>query len=135
METKGTELTEAHGSPTRCLLDLIADKWTVLLMSRLSHGAKRFTHIRREVGVSQKVLTQTLRRLERSGLVLRTVFAEVPPRVEYSLTDLGRTLCEPLAILQRWADEHHLEVLTAMEAYDQHANKRASEDDVEDLGG
>ncbi len=98
-----------------------------MVMGLLTGGPKRFTSLRREIeGVSQKRLTQTLRRLERSGLVQRMVFAEVPPRVEYRLTPLGRTLCGPLAVLQKWAEDHHPEVLAAQEAYDRRGQGEAA---------
>jgi len=104
----------------RCLLHQIADKWTVLVMALLEQGPQRFTALRRGIGeVSQKMLTQTLRGLERNGLVQRTVFAQVPPRVEYSLTALGQTLCEPLAAIRRWAEAHLEETQAARVAYDE----------------
>ncbi|HDY84449.1 MAG TPA: transcriptional regulator, partial [Methylophaga sp.] len=79
--------------PTRQVLNRIADKWTVLVVSSLESGTKRFSVLRREIdGVSQKMLTQTLRGLERDGLVARKIYATVPPKVEYSLTPLGNTL-------------------------------------------
>lgn len=91
--------------PSRRLLGLIADKWTVLIVSRLAHGTKRHGELRREVGgISQKVLTQTLRALEREGLVARTVHPVVPPMVEYALTGRGETVIEPLMGLIRWAE-------------------------------
>lgn len=103
-----------RGCPTRQVLDRIGDRWTVLVIGALGGGPRRFSEIARRVeGVSQKMLTQTLRSLERDGLVTRTVFAEVPPRVEYELTDLGRTLCEPLAALEEWATTHMAGVLEA----------------------
>lgn len=105
----------ADGCPSRALLDRIGSKWTVLVLGELADGeAHRFTVLRRAVaGVSEKMLTQTLRNLEADGLVVRTVHPEVPPRVEYRLTALGVTLREPLAALQRWSVEHMDEVLAA----------------------
>ena len=89
-------------------------------MVLLEQGPQRFTALRRGIGeVSQKMLTQTLRGLERNGLVQRTVFAQVPPRVEYSLTALGQTLCEPLAAIRRWAEAHLEETQAARVAYDE----------------
>ncbi|MGH3168616.1 MAG: winged helix-turn-helix transcriptional regulator [Trebonia sp.] len=83
--------------PTRQILDRIGDRWTVLIVGVLWDGPARFSELRRRVeGVSQKMLTQTLRGLERDGLVRRTVYPEVPVRVEYALTEAGRTLREPL---------------------------------------
>jgi DNA-binding HxlR family transcriptional regulator len=105
--------------PTRHILDRIGDRWTVLVVGVLSDGDARFSQLgRRLEGVSQKMLTQTLRALERDGLVRRTVYPEVPVRVEYALTEAGRTLCEPLHALQAWAIAHVGAVSAAQEAYD-----------------
>ena len=105
--------------PTRRLLDRIGDRWTVLVVGVLSEGDARFSELRRRIeGVSQKMLTQTLRGLERDGLVRRTVFPEVPVRVVYALTDAGRTLLEPLLALQEWSIEHLGDVSASQEAYD-----------------
>jgi len=117
-----------YSSPElRCLLDRIADKWTVLVIGLLEARPKRFSELQRELGgVSQKVLTQTLRRLERDGLVSRTVYAQVPPRVEYALTPLGRTLSAPLAALLEWALTHHEQVMRARrEAGEETAGERS----------
>jgi DNA-binding HxlR family transcriptional regulator len=93
--------------PSRQLLDRIGDRWTVLVIGILEDGALRFSQISRRVdGISQKMLTQTLRALEADGLVLRTAHPEIPPRVEYELTDLGRSLLEPLRVLLDWATTH-----------------------------
>ncbi|WP_125100624.1 winged helix-turn-helix transcriptional regulator [Leucobacter chromiireducens] len=105
--------------PTRQLLDRIGDRWTVLIIGALADGPLRFGELARRVdGVSQKMLTQTLRALERDGLVTRTLFPQVPPRVEYELTDAGRTLRGPLGALDDWAREHMGGVLAARDAYD-----------------
>ena len=105
--------------PTRRILDRIGDRWTVLVVGVLGDGDARFSELRRRIeGVSQKMLTQTLRGLERDGLVRRTVYPEVPFRVEYALTDAGRTLLEPLRALQRWSIEHLGEVSASQHAYD-----------------
>lgn len=105
--------------PTREILDRIADKWTTLIIGILMNGTARFGELRRRIdGISQKMLTQTLRDMERDGLVVRTVFAVIPPRVEYSLTDLGRTLCGPLEALAKWAEAHMHEVHDAQERFD-----------------
>jgi DNA-binding HxlR family transcriptional regulator len=96
---------------SRRVLALIADKWTAIVIYALARGDCRFGELRRDIGgISQKVLADTLRQLERDGLVERTVFAEVPPRVEYALTPLGRTLTEPLGAICKWAEEHLAEV-------------------------
>jgi DNA-binding HxlR family transcriptional regulator len=90
--------------PSRAALDLIAHKWAVLVASCLADGPKRHSRLREQIGgISQKMLTRTLRELERGGLVERRIYPEVPPRVEYSLTPLGRSLREPVAALTDWA--------------------------------
>jgi DNA-binding HxlR family transcriptional regulator len=105
--------------PTRRILDRIGDRWTVLIVVALWDGSVRFSELRRRIeGVSQKMLTQTLRALERDGLVERTVYPEVPVRVEYTLTEAGRTLREPLRALQDWAVEHLGDVSASQAAYD-----------------
>src|SRR5262245_55846469 len=92
---------------TREVLELITDKWVINLIYALSEGTKRFRELEREIGfVSQKMLTQTLRGLERDGLIERKVYPVVPPRVEYSLTPLGETLVGPLISLRDWAVAH-----------------------------
>ncbi|MFJ6636959.1 winged helix-turn-helix transcriptional regulator [Streptomyces sp. NPDC091376] len=105
--------------PSRTSLARIANKWTAMVVIALSAGSMRFRDLRTTVdGISAKVLTDTLRDLERDGLVTRHVYAEVPPRVEYELTALGRTLHMPLEALSRWAVEHTDEVLAARDQYD-----------------
>jgi DNA-binding HxlR family transcriptional regulator len=114
--------------PTRLVLDLIADKWTTLVIYLLSKGTRRYGELQREVGgISQKMLTQTLRRLEEDGLVRRVVYPEVPPRTEYSLTELGLTLREPLGALCQWAVAHYHEVEKARRAQER---RRARSADV-----
>lgn len=105
--------------PTRLLLDRIGDKWTVLVVLLLSDGPMRFSRVRGDLGrVAPKVLAQTLRRMERDGLATREVFAEVPPRVEYALTDLGRSLIDPIAVLADWAELNVGQITAAQAAYD-----------------
>ena len=105
--------------PTRVVLDRLADKWTVMVALRLSKQTLRFGELRRQVGgISQKMLTQTLRGLERDGLVLRTIHAEVPPRVEYSLTALGHTLVPILEQIRAWAEGNIESVLSAQQVFD-----------------
>jgi DNA-binding HxlR family transcriptional regulator len=107
------------GCPTRRILDLVGDRWTVLVVGSLRDEPLRFSEIARRVeGVSQKMLTQTLRALERDGLVTRTVHAEVPPRVEYELTRSGRSLLAPLKALESWSIEHFVDVHRSQERYD-----------------
>jgi DNA-binding HxlR family transcriptional regulator len=101
---------------SREVLDRIADKWTALIIHVLSTGTKRHGELRRQIsGVSQKMLTQTLRSLENDGLVNRKIYPVVPPMVEYSLTPLGRSLIEPLEAICRWAEEHLPELEAARE--------------------
>ena len=89
------------------ILSTIGDKWTVLIVMTLSKGPMRFNEIRRAVGgISQRMLTLTLRGLERDGFATRTVFPTVPPRVDYALTELGKTLIEPLTAIGTWAIAH-----------------------------
>jgi DNA-binding HxlR family transcriptional regulator len=89
------------------VLDLIADRWTALVIYALAKGTQRYSELQRTIGgVSQKMLTQTLRNLERNGLVRRQVYPVVPPKVEYTLTPLGQTLIEPLRAVCKWAEEH-----------------------------
>jgi len=112
--------------PTRLALDLIADKWTTLVIYLLSRGKHRYGDLHREVGgISQKMLTQTLRKLERDGLVTRHVYPEVPPRTEYELTRLGHTLIGPMAALCEWAGTHLAELEQARKRYD-HLQKKAT---------
>lgn len=99
---------------SREALDRIADKWTALIIRVLADGTKRHSELRREIGgISQKMLTQTLRSLERDGLVTRKIHAVVPPMVEYSLTPLGKSLTEPLEAICRWAEKHLPELQAA----------------------
>ncbi len=102
--------------PSRIVLDRIGDKWTVLVIVALDDQTLRFTELRARIGgVAPKVLTQTLRALERDGLISRRVYAEVPPRVEYALTELGLSLREPIATVRDWAETNVGAVLAARE--------------------
>jgi DNA-binding HxlR family transcriptional regulator len=95
------------GCPSRLVLDRIADKWTALIVQILASGTLRHSELKRQIGdISQKMLTQTLRSLERDGLVRRKVYPDATPKVEYTLTPLGRTLIEPLNGLCRWTEKH-----------------------------
>ena len=104
-----------RGCPSRDLLDRIADTWSVLLLGELADGrAHRFAALRNRIeGISEKMLTQTLRHLEEDGLLVRTIYPEVPPRVEYQLTTLGHSLRKPLAVLRPWSMDHASEVVEA----------------------
>ncbi|WP_239144082.1 winged helix-turn-helix transcriptional regulator [Actinoplanes philippinensis] len=112
-----------RGCPSRDVLDQIGSKWAVLVMGELGrHGARRFTQLRQQLGgISEKMLTQTLRTLERDGLIRRTVFPEAPIRVEYDLTPLGQTLRGPLKALTEWSTQHIEEVVDARKRYDERA--------------
>lgn len=103
----------------RRALEVISSKWTVLVFYELEREDLRYNDLRRKVeGVTQKMLTQTLRHLERDGLVSRRVYPTVPPSVEYSLTPLGRTLIEPMRSLHKWTEQHYDSVLDARQAFD-----------------
>jgi DNA-binding HxlR family transcriptional regulator len=109
----------AADCPTRMVLDRIADKWTVLVLGLLQAETLRFNQLRRAVeGLSQKMLSQTLKALERDGLVTRRAFATVPVTVEYAITPLGRTLAAALSPLSDWAIQHFTEVARARARYD-----------------
>ena len=126
------EKAEGHRA-TECvvvreILDRVGDKWSVLVMSLLGERMHRFTELRRAIeGISQRMLTLTLRQLERDGLVSRTVHATVPPRVDYELTALGRSVLEPLNGLMGWAAQHGTDIAEARRAYDAaHAEAEAT---------
>lgn len=105
--------------PSRQVLDRIGDRWSVLVVLTLAAGTLRHGEIAARIGgITPKMLTQTLRALERDGLAGRTVYAEVPPRVEYALTDLGRDLVGLMQQLEAWAETHIPDVEAAREAYD-----------------
>ncbi len=118
----GADVYNQAQCPSRLILDRIADKWTTLIIGILAQAEhRRFNELRRMIGgISQKMLTQTLRDLERDGLVKRTIYPEIPPRVEYKLTPLGRTLCGPLGSVTQWAHDHMEEVKRAQEEFDAH---------------
>jgi DNA-binding HxlR family transcriptional regulator len=110
------------------VISLVGDKWSVLIIMLLGQGKRRFSEIKRSVdGISQKMLTVTLRGLERDGYVTRTVYPTIPPRVEYELTDLGRDLLVPLRALGEWAVANHARVAAARAAYDQRQSRDAAE--------
>ncbi|MHC9294045.1 winged helix-turn-helix transcriptional regulator [Mycobacterium sp. LTG2003] len=97
----------AEACPCRALLDLLANKWSALIIGLLEQGQARFTELQAALpGVGPKMLTQTLRRLEAASLLRRTIYAEVPPRVEYALTELGRDVADPLGRLRAWAEDN-----------------------------
>jgi DNA-binding HxlR family transcriptional regulator len=116
--------------PTKCLavrevLNRVGDKWSVQIVGLLGDGALRFSELRRSIeGISQRMLTLTLRGLERDGLIDRTVFPEIPPRVEYKLTRLGKTLLDPIQQLAEWAGENRTTIQAARDKFDGAAKKR-----------
>lgn len=109
--------------PVRQVLNQIGDKWSTLMLLALSEKAYRFGELRRLIpDISQRMLTQTLRDLQRNGLISRTVFPTQPPSVEYRLTPLGQSLLEPVGALVRWAETHYARILTAREHFDTKAD-------------
>jgi DNA-binding HxlR family transcriptional regulator len=109
----------AERCPIRCVLERLGDRWSLLVLSVLhEHGSLRFSVLKREIGdISQRMLSQTLRRLEQDGLVSRTAHATVPPRVDYELTPLGQSFLKPLRELLAWAQSHQSQVQAARQAY------------------
>jgi DNA-binding HxlR family transcriptional regulator len=108
----------------REVLNRVGDKWSVLLVVLLGNGPKRFSELRRAIeGISQRMLTLTLKGLERDGLVTRTVYPTVPPRVEYQLTTQGRTLLEPIGALAKWAEQNREKIQASRERFDVRASK------------
>src|SRR5688572_25968928 len=106
------------------VLARVGDKWTVLVVSELGGGRKRFNEIRRNLGsISQRMLTLTLRGLERDGLVTRTVYPSIPPRVDYELTKLGRSLLEPVNAMGLWARQNRAAIAAARRRFDKVAQK------------
>ncbi|MBZ5737153.1 winged helix-turn-helix transcriptional regulator [Nocardioides mangrovi] len=107
------------GRAIRGILDRIGDKWTLLVVATLDGPPLRFSELQSRIpGISQRMLTRTVRHLERDGLVSRTVYAEVPPRVQYELTATGRTLIEPAVALADWAIDHNPEIERSQATYD-----------------
>ncbi len=108
--------------PSRVVLDALAEKWVLLIVHVLADGPRRTSELRRAVeGISEKMLIQTLRKLERNGFVARHSFAEVPPRVEYNLTDLGRSLSDAVRALDNWVEANIGQVMQARESFDARA--------------
>lgn len=118
--------------PSNCrgvsdVLSRVGDKWSVLIVMFLGGGPRRFNDLKRAIGgISQRMLTLTLRGLERDGLVTRTVFPTIPPRVEYELTPLGCSLWEPVKALGRWAQAHQAEIAEARAVFDQRSSDAES---------
>src|ERR1700704_1620258 len=135
----GTRMSETHTSvrgakPAHAdcqavteTLSRIGDKWTVMVIGALSQGPLRYSQVRRAVdGISQRMLTLTLKGLEQDGLVSRTVYPTIPPRVDYELTDLGRTLIVPLKAVHAWTVEHQPAMLAAREKFAEREQQAAS---------
>jgi len=112
------------GNSPRCrsiapILQRIGDKWSILIVMILARGPRRFNELKRLIdGISQRMLTFNLRGLERDGLVSRTVFPTIPPRVDYELTELGKSLCGPIVALGQWAEANYDEIAVSREAFD-----------------
>jgi DNA-binding HxlR family transcriptional regulator len=129
---EGTPMSPRHINKERCpavreVLNRVGDKWSVQIVALLGAGPMRFSDLRRSIeGISQRMLTLTLRGLERDGLVTRTVFPEIPPRVEYELTKLGDTLLEPIQGLAEWASQYRTSIQEARDKFDSRAKKRAA---------
>lgn len=106
--------------PSRQILDVLANKWTMLIMGALSGGPMRFGELRRRLdGITQKMLTQTLRTLERDGLVTRTLYPTIPPKVEYAATELGESVTALMHAIRAWSEDNINAVLDARDAYDE----------------
>lgn len=106
--------------PSRAALELVASKWVLLIIPFLAAKPVRNNELMRRVqGISQKMLTQTLRELERNGLVARIDYQSVPPRVEYQLTEMGRSLSQALLPVDQWAEKHHARLTVARQAFDE----------------
>lgn len=117
--TRGNPHVTEDCRAVSAILARIGDKWSVLIVSRLGAGPRRFNELKREIGgISQRMLTLTLRGLERDGLVTRTVFPTVPPRVDYELTALGRSLLIPVSALGEWALKHRAKIVVAQAKFD-----------------
>jgi DNA-binding HxlR family transcriptional regulator len=118
----GAEAQMLAKCPVRDVLDRIGDKWSVLILKNLEAGPRRFGALRRMIGdISQRMLTQTLRELQRDGLIQRTVYPTVPPSVDYRLTKLGQSLMDPLEQLVQWSDRHHAKIHKARATFDSSA--------------
>jgi DNA-binding HxlR family transcriptional regulator len=118
----------------REVLKLVGDKWSVLVVAILGNGPLRFNELKRTIeGISQRMLTLTLRGLERDGLLTRTVTPTIPPRVDYELTNLGRTLLEPVSALATWAERHRPTIQAARDRFDRTAAAPAQSNPRSDL--
>ncbi|MBB4235717.1 winged helix-turn-helix transcriptional regulator [Rhizobium esperanzae] len=115
-ETDEPKQQPGAGCPIRGVLDRIGDQWSLLTLEALEHEKKRFNELLREIGdISKQMLSKTLRHLEQDGFISRTVYPEVPPRVEYELTEMGRSFLIPMKALIGWADRNHPQIMSARE--------------------
>lgn len=113
-----TEYAFDQSCPIRDVLDRIGDQWSLLVLEALAVRTLRFNELGREIGdISKQMLSKTLKHLEQDGFIVRTVYAEVPPKVEYRLTELGRSFMTPMAALVEWADTHHRRICDARKRY------------------
>jgi DNA-binding HxlR family transcriptional regulator len=129
MSANGAGSDDAAGSPESCrareVLDLVADKWSLYVVSSLGPGSRRFTELKRSIdGISQRMLTVTLRRLERDGILTRTVYEVMPPNVTYQLTPLGNSLLLATTPLVEWSTEHLPQIDAARARYDQRTRRQ-----------
>lgn len=114
----GKELVFEQPCPIRDVLDRIGDQWSLLILEALALGTLRFNALMREIDdISKQMLSRTLKQLEQDGFITRTLYPEVPPRVEYTLTPLGRSFLEPMQQLVAWADTHHATIVAARARY------------------
>lgn len=115
----GTKNVTGNCMAVHEVLSQIGDKWTVLVVRALNDGPRRFSELKRDVeGISQRMLTLTLKTLERDGFVTRTVYPTIPPRVDYELTTLGHSLSEPLGVIAQWAITNRQRIVDARVAFD-----------------
>ncbi|MEO8701865.1 MAG: helix-turn-helix domain-containing protein [Kofleriaceae bacterium] len=126
MSPRNKALNQRETCPAiREVLHRVGDKWSVLIVAYLGEGSMRFSELRRSIeGISQRMLTLTLRGLERDGLITRTVFPEIPPRVDYELTRLGKTLLVPIQGLTEWAEDNRTSIQEARTRFDAGAKKK-----------
>jgi DNA-binding HxlR family transcriptional regulator len=126
MSPRNNDVSHERCLATREVLNRVGDKWSVLIVALLGDGRRRFNELLRSIeGISQRMLTLTLRGLERDGLVTRTVYPTIPPRVEYELTELGRTLLVTVYALAEWADRNRAAIQASRDRYDARENRRA----------
>jgi DNA-binding HxlR family transcriptional regulator len=119
MSPGNRKVSHADCVAVREVLNRVGDKWSILVVTLLNDGPRRFSELRRTIeGISQRMLTLTLKGLERDGLVTRTVFPTIPPRVDYELTRLGKTLLEPVVALAAWAEKNRFDIQEARDRFD-----------------